>query len=77
MPKKALKISNFHHFTSRNAKRAGHKKVNMTVYFEANFSKTTERNKTPFTWIKVQLKLSSNQKTDPKLVNSTTRYYQK
>ena len=33
----------------------------MTVCVEANFSKTAERNKTPFTGIQILLKLSSNQ----------------
>ena len=42
----------------------------MTVCVEANFSKTAERNKTPFTGIQVLLKLSSNQNTDQKSVHS-------
>ena len=46
----------------------------MTVCVEANFSKTAERNKTPFTGIQVLLKLSSNQQTDQKSVYSTRRY---
>ena len=50
------------------------KRSKMTVCVEANFSKTAERNKTPFTGIQVLLKLSSNQKSDQKLVHSTRRY---
>ena len=42
----------------------------MTVCVEANFSKTAEINKTPFTEIKVRLKLSSMQQTDQKSVHS-------
>ena len=47
----------------------------MTVCVEANFSKTAERNKTLFTGIQVRLRLSSNQKTDRKSVQSTRRYF--
>ena len=52
----------------------GHELVKMEVCVLANFSKTAERNKTLFTGIQVRLKLSSNQQTDQKSVNSTRRY---
>ena len=46
----------------------------MEVCVLANFSKTAERNKTPFTGIQERLTLSSNQQTDQKSVHSTRRY---
>ena len=46
----------------------------MEVCVLANFSKTAERNKTPFTGIQVRLKLSSNQQTGQKSVHSMRRY---
>ena len=73
-PKFAFKINNFQHFTSWNTKGTGHELDKMEVCVLANFSKTAERNKTPFTGIQVRLKLSSNQQTDQKLVHSTRRY---
>ena len=55
-------------------KSTGHESVKMGVCVLANFSKTAEKNKTPFTGIQVRLKLSSNQQTDRKSVHSTRRY---
>ena len=55
-------------------KSTGHELVKMGVCVLANFSKTAEKNKTPFTGIQVRLKLSSNQQTDQKSVYSTRRY---
>ena len=52
----------------------GHDLFKMGVCVLANFSKTAERNKTPFTGIQVRLTLSSNQQTDQKTVHSTRRY---
>ena len=46
----------------------------MEVCVLANFSKTAERNKTPFTEIQERLTLSSNQQIDQKSVHSTRRY---
>ena len=64
----------FHYFTSRDVKRTGHKNVKIAVCVLANFSKTAEKNKTPFTGIQAGLKLSSNQQTDRKSVHSTRSY---
>ena len=42
-------------------KCTGHELVKMGVCVLANFSKTSEKDKTPFTGIQARLKLSSNQ----------------
>ena len=67
------KIASFHGETCTYTKCTGHELVKMEVCVLANFSKTAEGNKTPFTGIQVRLKLSSNQQTDQKLVHSTRR----
>ena len=61
-------------FKRRNTKATGHQYVKVGVCVLANSSITAERNKTPFTGIQVQLKLSSNRQTDQKSVHSTKRY---
>ena len=69
------KLHDFQTFPSRNTKHTGHKNVKIEACVLANFSKTAERNKTPFTGNQVRLKLRSNQQTDQKSVHSTRRYF--
>ena len=68
------KTASFDGLICTYSKGTGHELAKMEVCVLANFSKTAERNKTPFTGIQVRLKLSSNQQTDQKLVHSTRRY---
>ena len=68
------KTANFDGVTCTYTKSTGHELVKMEVCVLANFSKTAERNKTPFTGIQVRLKLSSIQQTNQKSVHYTRRY---
>ena len=68
------KLACFGGLICRYTKWTGHEQDKMEICVLVNFSKTAEKNKTPFIGIQVRLTLSPNQKIYQQSVHCTRRY---